>query len=119
MASDMKSEFGTDEPRSAASQLHCSFCGKCQDQVRKLIAGPTVQICDECVDLCNEIIERDVEADSGPPTVALDAIAGYALCRLPKDVKELRMIAERGIFWVECIDTVRSSVESERGNEAT
>ena len=41
------------------SNLVCSFCGKSQDQVRKLIAGPTVYICDECVDLCCEIIGED------------------------------------------------------------
>ncbi len=38
--------------------LKCSFCGKTQDQVRKLIAGPTVYICDECIELCNDIIEE-------------------------------------------------------------
>ena len=37
--------------------LKCSFCGKSQKQVKKLIAGPGVYICDECIDLCNEIIE--------------------------------------------------------------
>ena len=41
--------------------LHCSFCGKSQDEVRKLIAGPTVYICDECIELCNEIIEEETE----------------------------------------------------------
>jgi len=40
-------------------QLKCSFCGKNQDQVRKLVAGPGVYICDECIDLCNEIIEEE------------------------------------------------------------
>ena len=39
--------------------LHCSFCGKSQDEVRKLIAGPTVYICDECIELCNEIIAEE------------------------------------------------------------
>jgi hypothetical protein len=41
------------------SPLRCSFCGKAQNQVRKLIAGPTVYICDECVELCNDIIEEE------------------------------------------------------------
>lgn len=41
--------------------LHCSFCGKSQDEVRKLIAGPTVYICDECIELCNEIIAEEAE----------------------------------------------------------
>ena len=45
------------------SKLTCSFCGKNQDDVRKLIAGPSVYICDECVDLCNDIIDEEVKSD--------------------------------------------------------
>ena len=41
--------------------LYCSFCGKSQHEVRKLIAGPSVFICDECVDLCNDIIREEVQ----------------------------------------------------------
>lgn len=44
-------------------QLKCSFCGKNQDQVRKLVAGPGVYICDECIELCNEIIEEELTDD--------------------------------------------------------
>ncbi len=44
-----------------ADLLKCSFCGKSQKQVKKLIAGPGVYICDECIDLCNEIIEEELE----------------------------------------------------------
>ena len=48
------------------AHLKCSFCGKSQDQVRKLIAGPGVYICDECIDLCNEILDEElVEGGSG------------------------------------------------------
>ncbi|MCB7136345.1 ClpX C4-type zinc finger protein, partial [Cellulosimicrobium marinum] len=43
-----------------ADLLKCSFCGKSQKQVKKLIAGPGVYICDECIDLCNEIIEEEL-----------------------------------------------------------
>ena len=45
-------------------QLKCSFCGKSQEQVRKLVAGPGVYICDECIELCNEIIEEEFSEDS-------------------------------------------------------
>lgn len=41
-------------------QLKCSFCGKSQDQVRKLVAGPGVYICDECIELCTEIVEEEL-----------------------------------------------------------
>jgi ATP-dependent Clp protease ATP-binding subunit ClpX len=44
-----------------SGNLVCSFCGKSQDEVRKLIAGPTVYICDECIDLCNDIIAEEVD----------------------------------------------------------
>ena len=44
-------------------KLVCSFCGKSQDEVRKLIAGPTVYICDECIELCNEIIAEECEQE--------------------------------------------------------
>ncbi|MBN9787898.1 ATP-dependent Clp protease ATP-binding subunit ClpX [Pseudonocardia sp. TMWB2A] len=56
------------------STLYCSFCGKSQHEVRKLIAGPTVFICDECVELCNDIIREEVKGglaskkDGGVPT---------------------------------------------------
>ncbi|MGB6169817.1 MAG: ATP-dependent Clp protease ATP-binding subunit ClpX, partial [Geitlerinemataceae cyanobacterium] len=53
------------------SHLKCSFCGKSQEQVRKLIAGPGVYICDECVDLCNEILDEELfDTRTTPPTPA-------------------------------------------------
>jgi ATP-dependent Clp protease ATP-binding subunit ClpX len=52
----MKTEGG-----NYGTVLRCSFCGKSQDEVRKLIAGPTVYICDECIELCNEIIVEETE----------------------------------------------------------
>jgi ATP-dependent Clp protease ATP-binding subunit ClpX len=48
-----------DKKRSGKGHLTCSFCGKSQDEVKKLIAGPSVYICDECVDLCNDILAGD------------------------------------------------------------
>jgi len=45
--------------------LYCSFCGKSQHEVRKLIAGPSVFICDECVDLCNDIIREEIQDEDG------------------------------------------------------
>ncbi len=51
--------------------LSCSFCGKGQREVRKLIAGPTVYICDECIRLCNDIIAEEADRDEGRPAVSL------------------------------------------------
>jgi len=66
--------------------LKCSFCGKSQKQVKKLIAGPGVYICDECIDLCNEIIEEElaetseVSFDDLPkPTEIYDFLNGYVV----------------------------------------
>ena len=66
----------TDEKR----QLRCSFCGKPQDQVKKLIAGPDVYICDECVALCADIVDEDVETSS--------LIANGTLPK-PKEIKKI------------------------------
>lgn len=52
-------------PKQSDNRLKCSFCGKSQDQVKKLIAGPGVYICDECVDLCNEILDEEL-FEGGP-----------------------------------------------------
>ncbi len=66
--------------------LKCSFCGKSQKQVKKLIAGPGVYICDECIDLCNEIIEEeladadDVKLDELPKPIEIrDFLEGYVI----------------------------------------
>src|SRR3954454_15105016 len=56
-------------PTDSNEQLLCSFCGKSQRQVKKLIAGPGVYICDECIDLCNEIIDEELTA---PPSFDID-----------------------------------------------
>ncbi len=48
--------------------LSCSFCGKSQREVRKLIAGPTVYICDECIKLCNDIIAEENDREAGQAT---------------------------------------------------
>ena len=44
--------------------LHCNFCGKSQHEVRKLIAGPSVYVCDECVELCNDIIREELQENA-------------------------------------------------------
>jgi ATP-dependent Clp protease ATP-binding subunit ClpX len=58
-------------PTESNEQLLCSFCGKSQRQVKKLIAGPGVYICDECIDLCNEIIDEELAA---PPSFELESL---------------------------------------------
>ena len=60
------SKFGETTP-GGGDLLKCSFCGKSQKQVKKLIAGPGVYICDECIDLCNEIIEEELATTDETP----------------------------------------------------
>ena len=53
--------------REDGTNLSCSFCGKSQKEVKKLIAGPTVYICDECIELCNDIIAEEYGQEEAPP----------------------------------------------------
>ena len=57
----------SDKKGSSEKLLYCSFCGKSQHEVRKLIAGPSVFICDECIELCNDIIRDEIQADQQTP----------------------------------------------------
>lgn len=60
--------------------LYCSFCGKSQHEVRKLIAGPSVFICDECIDLCNDIIREEAQADPAGKTAKGDLPTPQEIC---------------------------------------
>ena len=71
-------KLGADEVKSALLEatekpviLYCSFCGKSQHEVTKLIAGPTAFICNECVDLCNDIIADDAKKAAAEEQAAL------------------------------------------------
>ncbi len=66
---------------SSEKVLYCSFCGKSQHEVKKLIAGPSVFICDECIELCNDIIRDEVPSD------AADAKAGKSDLPIPSEIK--------------------------------
>ncbi|HWQ70917.1 MAG TPA: ATP-dependent Clp protease ATP-binding subunit ClpX [Desulfitobacteriaceae bacterium] len=68
------------------NQLKCSFCGKTQEQVKKLVAGPGVYICDECIELCNEIIEEELSED-----------LGIEIGDIPKP-KEIRIILDQYVI---------------------
>src|SRR3954466_14137023 len=64
-----------------SGNLVCSFCGKSQDEVRKLIAGPTVYICDECIDLCNDIIAEECDHE--------EALASSSTVPKPAEIKKV------------------------------
>ncbi len=80
----------SDEKRGKGEEgklLYCSFCGKSQHEVRKLIAGPSVYICDECVELCNDIIREEMQDKSG----------GDSAGRLPKP-QEIKQILDEYVI---------------------
>ena len=62
--------------------LYCSFCGKSQHEVRKLIAGPSVFICDECIELCNDIIREEAQTEQGTKGGKSDLPVPHEICRI-------------------------------------
>src|SRR5947209_6602033 len=92
-------------PTDSNEQLLCSFCGKSQRQVKKLIAGPGVYICDECIDLCNEIIDEELSApaafDIENLPLKLSQAADY-------DVKK----AETGIIYIDEVDKIARKADN-------
>ena len=61
--------------------VKCSFCGKSQETVRRIIAGPGVYICNECVDLCSSIVEDDYEEENEKESVVIEKVPS------PKEIK--------------------------------
>jgi hypothetical protein len=108
--------------------LRCSFCNKTQNDVRKLIAGPTVNICDECVQTCVDIMADDAEAEG--QRTASDGAAAHetsenshllgsacALCGLPLVLEEALPIDERGFLCPGCADAVEAAIAKRRLKE--
>ena len=100
--------------------VSCSFCGKNQDEVRKLIAGPDVYICDECVDLCNDIIaaecEREAQQEAGVTAASASAplvpASKCMVCGLPKEVTDLLLLPNAGFVCSSCADAIRSVADA-------
>ncbi|WP_293007057.1 ATP-dependent protease ATP-binding subunit ClpX [Nitrosomonas sp.] len=67
---------------SGEKLLYCSFCGKSQHEVRKLIAGPSVFICDECIDLCNDIIREEMQGDEATKLVKSNLPVPREICQI-------------------------------------
>lgn len=88
-------------------KLACSFCGKDQDQVGKLLAGPHVNICDECIDLCNDIIEKETEIPDQSLSAATKIQGGTQFIKpqiVTRYVNEQVIVVSssdpRGEYWV-------------------
>jgi len=87
--------------RDDDANLSCSFCGKSQREVMKLIAGPTVYICDECIELCNEIIAGEYDLNDAGLTASREEVEETA-SREEVEEKELNCLGADGweLVWV-------------------
>ena len=118
------------EEERRQKRMCCSFCGKNRDEVKKLIAGPTVYICDECVNLCNEIIAEECELEkeeekkelviavdpTRPKTSFWKRAAGptCALCGITSPISEVLLVPDRGPLCFVCLDVIRAASENFR-----
>jgi hypothetical protein len=108
--------------------LRCSFCNKSQPEVRKLIAGPDVCICDECIDVCNDIIRNDaqftaqidavvVETSASDPDPDLGLVFPCALCHLPTTSDEALLIPARGPLCRGCLGEIEAAAAERRDRD--
>ncbi|AOF81487.1 ATP-dependent Clp protease, ATP-binding subunit ClpX [Methyloversatilis sp. RAC08] len=72
----------TDKKSGSEKLLYCSFCGKSQHEVKKLIAGPSVFICDECIDLCNDIIRDEISSEQSGKAARSDLPSPKEICEI-------------------------------------
>jgi ClpX C4-type zinc finger protein len=117
----LKSAFGaqweSQVPQFAEEhKLSCSFCGKAEDEVRKLIAGHSMHICDECVGSCNEILTRenlDQADDAAKPSAATtEQLCG--ICMEPRDSDELIFLPHAAYMCAGCLEEIQQ-VRDKRG----
>ena len=104
------------------TNLRCSFCANPQDGVRQLIAGPSVFICDECVEACAEIIaERRREQDHhSEVSVVASNVADNApsvlcaLCRMPISARDALLVEARGALCPGCVGEIEATISKMR-----
>src|SRR5262245_20550525 len=99
--------------------LCCSFCSKPQHEVRKLIAGPSVYICNECIDICNEIIADDKAASQAPSLlnaeIEKEPTIGCSVCHLLVPASECLPIPERGQVCAVCLEAIKVAIDNSEG----
>jgi hypothetical protein len=97
--------------------MRCSFCSKARSEVQKLIAGPTVFICDECVQVCTEIIVREKESmlPAGQPTATdTTRIVACRLCGLQFPCSEGLLVSGRGFLCLGCTGEIEACLAEAR-----
>jgi hypothetical protein len=104
--------------------IHCSFCQKSHKEGRKTIAGPSAYICDECVEVCVDIIADDTRFDDGtgpvvlepsPADVVVAPVAGglavrCSLCRIPVPIQDVLPIQNRGALCPGCVGEIEAAI---------
>lgn len=114
-----KRERPADEPH-----LRCSFCNKDQHDVRKLIAGPTVFICDECVQVCADIIADDTIGPAVAEQLAAHDISSWSptvactLCRMPVVLEEALQVEGRALLCPPCVSAIQNAAAHADGPSA-
>lgn len=102
-------------------ELRCSFCSKTRRDVRKLIAGPGVVICDECIEVCNDILADDhrfasAEQEDEPSTTSSADVADFPvlcrLCGMQVLSGEAVLIEDRGMLCKPCIATITATTDA-------
>ena len=117
--------------RKQTDEIHCSFCEKSRHDVRKIIAGRSANICDECVEVCNDITADDSRFDDGTGTVVIEpppadmAVAPVAgglavrcsLCQTPVPIHDLLPIQNRGALCPGCVAEIQATIAANEDNE--
>lgn len=112
-----------ERPGAEPAVLRCSFCRKGQDEVQRLIAGPDVFICDECLNVCNDIVAADRvpiapegSASVFTPTDEADSesILPCSLCGMQTIAGERLVVLSRGILCAGCIGEFEAALEQHR-----
>ncbi len=116
------SDDNTTKGQDSGKLLYCSFCGKSQHEVRKLIAGPSVFVCDECVELCNDIIREEMQDQSPaggarlPKPVAINSILDEYVIGQERAKKVLSVAVYNHYKRLDARNTSKSAVELAKSN---
>jgi len=97
--------------RDDAKQAACSFCSKRQNEVRKLVAGPAVHICDECIDLCKNILVEDLESSESAAGKSAAMTGEHRLCGVcmeERESDELIFLPHAAYMCAGCLEAIQS-----------
>jgi hypothetical protein len=94
----------------------CSFCGKGQNEVRKLIAGPSVHICDQCVSLCHEIVSEELDPDTQATKAKSKEDRLCGICMEPRETDELIFLPHAAYMCAGCLEQLQLVRDKQQGS---